>query len=250
MEAVQHTVHTGRLLDKPLHPRPCKHFYPFIGLPCNRLRRPVPGNRRSRRILGNSRWGTDACHCGIQFPGGYRSLCHLVTHPLDRCCINRLIHGCLHLLHRRDGHIYRIYDVHQDTGEIILQFNRRADASHPATFPSPETARPLFSSGRFFQFFFFFPVAFHLDLDSRYDKSLFLFLQAKEDRREDMQFQEGVISKISLPVALLDQFFASSTLSLNDTSKPWNFCTKAASSLYSPGSSTMANSSSSGSATP
>ena len=98
--------------------------------------------------------------------------------------------------------------------------------------------------------FFLLLVVLYLYLDGRNDECLFRFPHLQELLWQDVELMEGVVSVIRFPVALLNQFFASSTLSSSVLLNPWNFCIHAHRSLYSPESSTRAYSSSSGVLTP
>ena len=48
--------------------------------------------------------------------------------------------------------------------------------------------------------FLFFLIILHFHLDSRNDKSLFSFVHTKENRRKNMKFEKGIVSKICFPI--------------------------------------------------
>ncbi len=80
---------------------------------------------------------------------------------------------------------------------------------------------------RFLPFLF---IIFQLNFNCGDHKRLLLLLHLKKCRRPDVEFMEGIVSKVSLTIPSLDQFFASSTFSSSPFAKPWNFCIQAANS--------------------
>ncbi len=95
-----------------------------------------------------------------------------------------------------------------------------------------------------------FFLLFELDADRRDDERLFLIVHPQILIWADVQFVETIVSVVRFRIVPLDQFFASSTFSSKDLVNPLKSCTKAVNASYSPGSSTSANSRSSGDITP
>lgn len=100
----------------------------------------------------------------------------------------------------------------------------------PAVVPRCGTSSPLAQGA--------FPLLpLHPHLDHCVNRRLLAPIHPHELMREDAKLMEGVVSVIRFPVALLDQFFTSSTSSFMSLSKPFSSCTFWMSSAYSPGSS-------------
>lgn len=101
-----------------------------------------------------------------------------------------------------------------------------------------------------FQPSFFSLVTFDFYPDRCDYKGFLLLIHFRELRWPDVQLVEGIVGKIRLAIPSLDQFFASSALSSRFFVNPWNFCIHSVSAWYSPGSSTISCSRSSGVFTP
>ncbi len=65
-----------------------------------------------------------------------------------------------------------------------------------------------------------FVFRFRLKKDSGGGKSLFTLVHIKENGGKYMEFNEGEESEVGIRIALFNQFFASSTSSRKETSKP------------------------------
>lgn len=135
-----------------------------------------------------------------------------------------------------EHHIDRVGDIPQRCGHLVIQFYSRHNACHEKS--------PLIFDLCHLCFFLF------CLFQSRGDNERLVFLvEGEEIRRQNVQLVQSIQSKASLRILCLDQFFAVSTSSARVV-KPQICCTLTDRSAYSPASSSISLSSSSGSITP
>ncbi len=182
---------------------------------------------------------TGSLGVGLNVVKGRASPGQLLPRLLNGRNINSPPRGRLHRLKRIQHNIKRPVDTLQRLRHTVVKGQRGPHCRHQITSrcsrSSPPGPAALAAFGRPAGLLLLLLFPLGPDISRRNHKSPLPSGQGQKLVRQQMQLVQAKVADISLPVARLNQFFASSTSSCKLASKPQTSCTLPTYSAYSPG---------------